>query len=198
MRINAREGNGVVSIDRYLQDSAAVIEATRAALPQAAINGAAEALVAALQAGLPVLTCGNGGSAADAQHLAAELVGRFRRERRGYPVICLADNAPILTAWANDYDYVSVFARQVEAYGRPGGVLVGLSTSGNSGNVVAAFEAARRSGMVTLALTGQGGGRLATMADHLLAVPSQQTPLIQQVHICLYHYLCEAVEDALA
>lgn len=187
-----------MTLDDYLSRSAAAIEATRAAIPQAVIDAAAGAIVSALRDGHPVLVCGNGGSAADAQHIAAELVGRFLLERRGLPVICLADNAPVITAWANDYAYETVFARQVEAFGRKGSVLVGLSTSGNSGNVVAAFEAARSLGMTTIALTGQGGGRLAPLAHHLLAVPSGHTPLIQQVHICLYHYLCEAVERELS
>ena len=183
-----------ISLDLYLRESAEVIEATRTAIAQTTFEAAAEALVAALRAGHPVLVCGNGGSAADAQHIAAELVGRFLRERRALPVICLADNAPVLTAWANDYSYDAVFARQVEAFGRSGGALLGLSTSGSSANVVAAFEAAKRQGMTTVALTGQGGGKLADLADHLLAVPSRRTPLIQQAHLCLYHHLCEVIE----
>jgi D-sedoheptulose 7-phosphate isomerase len=187
-----------MSLDDHLARSAALIEATRRVIGQATVDAAVGVIVDALGAGRPLLVCGNGGSAADAQHIAAELVGRFRLERRALPVICLAANPAVLTAWANDYAYESVFARQVEAYGGRGGALLGLSTSGNSPNMVAAFEAARRLGMTTIALTGAGGGRLAPLADHLLAVPSTSTPLIQQVHICLYHYLCEAVERALA
>ena len=186
------------SLDAYLAASVAVLEATRRAVPQAAIDAVAGGIVTALRAGLPLLVCGNGGSAADAQHITAELVGRFLRERQGLRVICLADNAPVLTAWANDYSYESVFSRQVEAYGAPGAVLLGLSTSGNSPNVVAAFAKAKEMGMTTVALTGEGGGRLAPLADHLLAVPSRSTPLIQQAHLCLYHYLCGAVERELA
>lgn len=186
------------SFDSYLAASVAVLEATRRGVTQAAMDAAAADIVTALRAGLPLLVCGNGGSAADAQHIAAELVGRFLRERRGLRVICLADNAPVLTAWANDYSYETVFSRQVEAYGAPGAVLLGLSTSGNSANVVAAFARAREMGVTTVAMTGEGGGKLAPLADHLLAVPSRSTPLIQQVHLCLYHYLCEAVELALA
>ena len=186
------------SLDSYLAASVAVLEATRHGVTQAAVDAAAADIVAALRAGLPLLVCGNGGSAADAQHIAAELVGRFLRERRGLRVICLADNAPVLTAWANDYSYETVFSRQVEAYGAPGAVLLGLSTSGNSANVVAAFARAREMGVTTVAMTGGGGGKLAPLADHLLAVPSRSTPLIQQAHLCLYHYLCGAVERALA
>ena len=104
----------------------------------------------------------------------------------------------MLTAWANDYSYETVFSRQVEAYGAEGAVLLGLSTSGNSLNVVAAFNQAKQMAMLTVAMTGEGGGRLAPLADHLLAVPSRSTPLIQQAHLCLYHYLCEAVERRLA
>ena len=104
----------------------------------------------------------------------------------------------MLTAWANDYSYDTVFSRQVEAYGEPGGVLLGLSTSGNSRNVVAAFEQARAIGMTTIALTGKGGGKLAGLSDILLDVPSRSTPLIQQAHLCLYHHLCERVETRLA
>jgi D-sedoheptulose 7-phosphate isomerase len=195
-----RQGEGkrwMTSLDGYLGESAAVIEATRAAIGQAVVDGVVEAMVRALRRELPVLVCGNGGSAADAQHITAELVGRFLKERRALPVICLADNAPVLTAWANDHAYDEVFARQVEAYGRPGSALIGISTSGNSANVVAALAAARVRGVTTIALTGAGGGRMAALADHLMAVPSERTPLIQQVHICLYHYLCERVEAAL-
>lgn len=187
-----------MSLDAYLTASAMVLDETRRSISQAAVDAAVTAIVTALRSGQPLLVCGNGGSAADAQHIAAELVGRFLRERRGLRVICLADNAPVLTAWANDYSYETVFSRQVEAYGAKGAVLLGLSTSGNSANVVAAFETARQMGVVTVALTGEGGGRLAPLADHLLAVPSRSTPLIQQAHLCLYHYLCEAIERDLA
>jgi D-sedoheptulose 7-phosphate isomerase len=143
-----------------------------------------------------VLVCGNGGSAADAQHITGELVGRFLRERRALPVICLSSNPAVLTAWSNDYAFDTVFARQVEAYGRAGAAILGISTSGNSRNVIAAFEVAHRLGMQTVALTGEGGGQLAAVSDHLIAVPSRRTPLIQQAHICLYHYICEQVELA--
>jgi D-sedoheptulose 7-phosphate isomerase len=182
----------------YLQRSRAIIEATEAALPEAVMEGAVAACTAALGTGRPLLVCGNGGSAADAMHITGELVGRFLVERRALRAICLADNPSVLTAWSNDYSYETVFARQVEAYGEPGGAILGLSTSGNSPNVVAAFERARALGMTTVALTGEGGGRMAPLADHLLAVPSRSTPLIQQVHICLYHHLCAEIERRLA
>lgn len=185
-----------MGLHAYLDASAELIRASRAAIAEPVVEAAIAALVAALRRGAPVLVCGNGGSAADAQHITAELVGRFLSDRRALPVICLADNAPVLTAWANDHAFADVFARQVHAYARPGGALIGLSTSGNSANVVDAFVAARELGLATVALTGAGGGRLAGLADHLLAVPSTRTPLIQQLHLCLYHYLCERIEAA--
>jgi D-sedoheptulose 7-phosphate isomerase len=151
----------------------------------------------ALRVGLPLLVCGNGGSASDAMHITGELVGRYLRERKALNCICLSSNPAVLTAWANDYSYETVFSRQVEAYGRPGGVLLGLSTSGNSKNVVAAFETAKSMGMATIGMTGEGGGKMAVCSDLLLDVPSRRTPDIQQVHICLYHYICESVETRL-
>lgn len=186
------------SFTAYLEDSLRVLSAARETLDPARMEAAVTAVAGALGANRALLVCGNGGSAADAQHITGELVGRFLRERRGLKAICLSSNPAILTAWANDYSYESVFARQVEAYGEAGGVLLGLSTSGNSPNVVMAFEAARKAGMTTIALTGEGGGRLAPLADILLAAPSRSTPQIQQVHLCLYHYLCLAVEARLA
>jgi D-sedoheptulose 7-phosphate isomerase len=127
-----------------------------------------------------------------------ELVGGFLKARRGLKAICLASNPAVLTAWANDYDYDSVFARRVEAYTEPGGVLVGLSTSGNSRNVVLALEAARAAEMVTIGFTEEGGGRMAAVCDRLFAVPSRSTPAIQQVHLALYHCFCAGVEEAVA
>jgi D-sedoheptulose 7-phosphate isomerase len=181
----------------YLRRSRDVIGATIEAIPESAMQGAVDACVAALRAGKPILTCGNGGSASDAIHIATELVGKFLRERRSLKAICLSESPGVLTAWSNDYEFATVFARQVEAHGEPGAALVGLSTSGNSRNVIAAFEKARELGMATVALTGEGGGKMAAVADHLLAVPSTSTPLIQQVHICLYHHLCAEIERAL-
>ena len=152
------------------------------------------ALTAALRGGGKILWCGNGGSAADSQHLAAELVGRFRRERRGLASISLTTDTSILTCVANDFGYDSVFSRQVEAIGRPCDLLVALSTSGNSRNVVAALEAARSKGLTTVALTGKGGGKMAQLADHVLSVESTDTARIQEVHILAGHMLCDWVE----
>ena len=152
------------------------------------------ALAHAAQANKPILVCGNGGSAADSMHIAGELVGRFLKERRALNCRSIAADPAILTAWSNDYEYRTVFSRQVEAYGEKGGVLLGLSTSGNSTNIVAAFDAAYTRGMTTIGLTGQGGGRMAALANILIDVPSSSTPFIQQIHICLYHYICQELE----
>lgn len=158
---------------------------------------ASHTIATALSQGAALLVCGNGGSAADAMHISGELVGRFLKERRALNCICLSSNPAILTAWANDYSFDTIFARQVEAYGKPGGVLLGISTSGNSINVVNAFATARGLGMKTIAMTGREGGQLAPLSDILIDVPSSSTPLIQQVHVCLYHYICERIEAAL-
>jgi D-sedoheptulose 7-phosphate isomerase len=159
------------------------------------IDEAIRVILTAVNDRKPLLVCGNGGSASDALHISGELVGRFLIERRAIDVVCLNANVSVLTAWSNDYDYASVFARQVEAHGRAGGVLWGLSTSGNSPNVVAAFEAAQSMGMKTVALTGESGGRLAAVADVLIDVPSRETPRIQELHLPIYHFICEAIEQ---
>ena len=187
-----------MSLSSYLNETIALIEKSAQLIDDERMNAVVEVVSRSLAAGKPLLVCGNGGSAADAMHITGELVGRFLIERRALKAICLSDNPAVLTAWSNDYSYETVFSRQVEAYGEPGAVLLGISTSGNSANVVAAFEVARTLGVTTIALTGEGGGRLAAVSDHLLAVPSRNTPLIQQLHICLYHYLCAAIEKRLA
>jgi D-sedoheptulose 7-phosphate isomerase len=182
------------SFSGYLAGSAALIEKARQSGLDARAEAAIRRVVDALTRRLPLLVCGNGGSASDAMHIAGELVGRFFLERPGLKVIALVADSAVLTAWSNDYGYETVFSRQVEAYGEAGGVLLGLSTSGNSSNVLRAFEAARERGMTTIALTGEGGGKLAALADILLDVPSRSTPRIQELHICLYHFLCENIE----
>ena len=161
------------------------------------ISRAVDLLVERLSAGNKLLVCGNGGSAADAMHICAELVGRFFKERQALPAIALNTDPAVLTAWSNDYAYESVFSRQVEALAKPGDVVWGISTSGNSKNVVAALKTARELGASTIALTGQGGGAMAEYADVLLAVPLSVTPRIQEVHTVTYHIICEAVEAAL-
>ena len=142
--------------------------------------------------------CGNGGSAADAQHLAAELMGRFMIDRAPLPAMALTVNSSAMTAIANDYSYEEVFDRQLRGIGRSGDVLVAISTSGNSGNVVRAIEAAREINILTIGLTGESGGRMGNLCDICIRVPSASTPRIQEMHIAVGHCLCELVEAALA
>lgn len=168
----------------------------RAAQDVRGLTLAADAIVTALRQGGKVLVFGNGGSAADAQHFVAELVGRYLVERRAWPAIALSTDTSVLTALGNDYGFDRVFARQVEAHGQAGDIALGITTSGNSPNVLRAFEAANQRGLVTIALTGRGGeaGRFA--AIHL-AVDDDRTPRVQEVHITLLHILCEWVEEEL-
>jgi D-sedoheptulose 7-phosphate isomerase len=161
---------------------------------QELLESIARVMAAALHCGNQILWCGNGGSAGDAQHLAAEIVGRFRRERRGLPSIALTTDTSILTSIANDYGYEAVFSRQVEAIAKPGDILVGISTSGNSHNVICALESARSHGVTTVAFTGEGGGRMGALADHLFAVGSRDTARIQEAHILAGHMLCDWLE----
>jgi len=161
------------------------------------IADAVSALVGSITAGGKVLACGNGGSAADAQHFAAEFVGRFERERPGLAAIALTTDSSILTAIGNDYDFNSIFSKQVQALGAPGDVLLAISTSGNSNNVIAAIEAARAKEMVVIALTGHKGGKirdLLTETDVLICVPHDRTARIQEVHLLTLHCLCDAVD----
>jgi D-sedoheptulose 7-phosphate isomerase len=187
-----------MDLARYLTDSADILRKAADTVAGAKMDAAISAMVGAFKAGKPVLVCGNGGSASDAMHITGELVGRFLKERKALNAICLSSNPAVLTAWANDYSYETVFSRQVEAYAQPGAVIVGISTSGNSGNVIEAFKVAKAAGMITIALTGEGGGKMKDLTDILLDAPSKSTPMIQQVHICLYHYLCERVEAEMA
>ena len=158
----------------------------------------AEHIINTLQNGGKVLTCGNGGSAADAQHFAAELVGRYRRERPGWSAIALTVDPSVLTSLCNDYGFEQIFARQVQALGRPGDILVSISTSGRSKNVLAAVEAASTLGIRTVGLTGQGTSQLGEMVDHHLPIPSTNTAFIQQAHIAVIHIICELVEERLS
>jgi D-sedoheptulose 7-phosphate isomerase len=160
----------------------------------ALLDGIAFALASRLAANGKILVCGNGGSAADAQHFAGELVGRFMLERPALPVIALTVDSSVLTAVGNDYGYGEVFARQVEALGRAGDVLLALSTSGNSPNVLQALAAARAAGMLTVGMTGKGGGKMAPLCDHLVAVPHESTPLVQEIHGTCGHLLCRLAE----
>lgn len=161
------------------------------------ICDAVQAVTDAFRNGNKVLFCGNGGSAADAQHLAAEFSGRFYKDRKALPAEALHCNTSYLTAVANDYSYDVIYSRIVEGTGLPGDVLVGLSTSGNSGNIVNAFEAAKAKQMVTIGFTGATGGKMKDLSDYLFNVPSTDTPRIQESHIMIGHIICELVEKKL-
>ncbi|MDP6953861.1 MAG: SIS domain-containing protein [Alphaproteobacteria bacterium] len=186
-----------MTIDDYLADGARLVEEARAAGLAAPVAEAIDRITNALAARKALLICGNGGSAADAMHIAGELVGRFRRERPGLKAIALGTDAAVTTAWSNDYAYDDLFARQVEALGEAGGVVWGISTSGNSENVLRALAKGREMGMTGVALTGAGGGRVGEAADILIAVPSTDTARIQELHTFIYHHICERVEESL-
>lgn len=159
------------------------------------IGDATNVIVTALRSGNKILFCGNGGSAADAQHLAAEFSGRFYHDRKALPAEALHTNTSYLTAVANDYGYDFVYSRLLEGIGKNGDVLVGISTSGNSKNIVKAFETAKNNGIAVIALTGEGGGTMAESADVLLNMPSNDTPRIQEAHILVGHIMCQLVEE---
>ncbi len=161
------------------------------------LTTAAEAAARAVRAGNRILFCGNGGSAADAQHLAAELVGRLVRDRRALPGLALTTDSSALTCIGNDFGFDEVFARQVEGLGRAGDVLIAISTSGNSRNVIRAVEAAKPMGITTVGLLGRDGGKLAALVDLPIVVPSEDTARIQEAHIFLGHVFCAMVEQGL-
>ncbi len=185
--LRARVAESIAAGQRLLDDSGAI----------AATADAAGRVADSLRAGGKVMFFGNGGSASDAGHLAAELLGRYLLERRSLAAACLSDHTSAMTAIGNDYGFDEVFARQIAGLGRPGDVAVGLSTSGNSPNVVRGLETARDCGLVTIALTGAGGGKLAGLVDVCVRVPSEETPRIQELCMLLGHTLCELVEAEL-
>jgi len=154
-----------------------------------------EVIVTAFKNGKSVYFCGNGGSAADAQHLAAEFSGRFYKNRKALPAEALHCNTSYLTAVANDYSFDDIYSRLIDGIGKTGDVLVGLSTSGNSNNIVKAFETAKTKEMITVGFTGKGGGKMKSLSDHLINVPSTDTPRIQESHIMIGHIICELVEE---
>jgi D-sedoheptulose 7-phosphate isomerase len=181
--------------EHAIQNHLEVIGSVRSQLP--VLERIAGEMTRALVAGNKVLWCGNGGSAADSQHLAAELVGRFRRERRGLPSIALTTDTSILTSIGNDYGYEQVFRRQVEALCVEGDVVVGISTSGNSRNVCLALDAARNLRAYTVAFTGEKGGAMAGVADAVLSIASSDTARVQEAHILCGHMLCDWIELSL-
>ena len=176
-----------------------------AALQRAAQDGAlldvahriAAAMIAALRSGQRILIIGNGGSAADAQHIAAEIIGRYRRDRPAYAAIALTTDTSALTSIANDYGFEQIFARQVEGLGRRGDVLLALSTSGKSPNILSALRLARERGLVTVGFTGSKGENLRALCDHLLIAPSDDTPVIQQIHLAVAHGICDRIEQSM-
>ena len=188
-------GDRRAAFDRIFGDAIALHQVV--AGDSAPLLRAVEAIDAAFGAGQALLVFGNGGSAADAQHFAAELVGRFQRERRAVPALALTTDTSALTAIANDYGFEHVFARQVEAFGAPGDIAFGITTSGNSPNVLQALQTASSRGMLTIALTGSDGGEAGRAADIHLHVPHASTARVQEVHRTLLHAICELVEEGL-
>ena len=158
---------------------------------------AAQSVTECIKTGGTLFTCGNGGSAADAIHIAGELVGRFQKERRAYSAISLNTDIAVITSISNDYGYEYVFSRQVEALMKPKDILLGISTSGNSVNIIRAFEKSKIIGGVNVLLSGNDGGKLKNLADYSIIVPEQESARIQECHICLYHIMCELIEKDL-
>lgn len=179
-------------LKQAIQEHQSVIAALEPLVPS--IVAVAEAMRHCLKSGGKILLMGNGGSAADSQHIAAEIVGRYKKERKGMPAIALTTDTSILTSVGNDYGFDFIFSRQVEALCTPADLVMGFSTSGNSRNVVLAIEKAKEIGAVTVGMTGGTGGKLASLCDHNLIMPSADTPRIQEAHIFIGHSLCDLVE----
>lgn len=162
-----------------------------------AIRDASMAIVGAYRKGNKVLTAGNGGSTADAQHIAGELVGRFQRERRALDAIALTTDVFVMTAVGNDFGFDRIFARQIQAHGKKGDVFIGISTSGNSQNIISALEEAKNLGLVTIGLTGKKDCKMDNLCDYIIKVPSDSTPTIQECHVMIGHIICSIVEEEL-
>jgi len=185
--IGAHLKQSLAAFERAVQDAAMLASARKIA----------DVIIAQLSVGNKLLIIGNGGSAADAQHIAAEIVGRYRRERPAYAAIALTTDTSALTAISNDYGFEHVFVRQIEGLGARGDVLLALSTSGSSPNILAALRFAREHGLVTIGFTGSEGEAMRTDCDHLLVAPAEETAIIQQIHLAIAHGICDAVEQAL-
>jgi D-sedoheptulose 7-phosphate isomerase len=194
--MNGEQARGL-TVERIRESSKVIGSLAESGEYLKAVTDAAEAMTKCLRAGNKILFFGNGGSAADAQHLAAELSGRFLKERRSLPGWALTTNTSVLTAIGNDYSFDDVFARQVEGIGSAGDLAFAISTSGNSGNVLKAIAAARAKGLVTVGLTGRTGGKMAKAVEICIRIPNDQTPRIQEGHILTGHILCELMEEAL-
>jgi D-sedoheptulose 7-phosphate isomerase len=185
-------------IAAHLAQSLAALErATLDAALRTAARAIAADIIAALRSGNKLLIIGNGGSAADAQHIAAEIVGRYKQDRPAYAAIALTTDTSALTAISNDYGFEQVFARQVEGLGQRGDVLLALSTSGRSPNIVAALRTARQRGLVTIGFTGTKGQALGAYCDHLLVAPGDDTPVVQQIHLTIAHAICDEIEQTM-
>jgi D-sedoheptulose 7-phosphate isomerase len=185
-------------IGAHLRQSLAALErATLDAALLATAGKIAAVIIAALRSGNKLLIIGNGGSAADAQHIAAEIVGRYKRDRPGYAAVALTTDTSALTAIANDYGFEQIFARQVEGLGQRGDVLLALSTSGRSPNILAALRTARERGLVTIGFTGSKGEALGALCDHLLVSPTDDTPIVQQIYLAVAHGICDEIEQAM-
>jgi D-sedoheptulose 7-phosphate isomerase len=188
----ATDYKGERGFDELLADRRGIFDAPHY---KEQVTAIADAMVAALRAGKKILWCGNGGSAAEAQHMAAELSGRYLRERPGYASEALSVNSSTITCVGNDYGYDYIFSRQVEAFAQPGDVVVGLTTSGTSRNVVHALQAAKRKGALAIAFTGNGGGAVADVADLILLGPDGYAAIVQEVHQVMAHIVCDLVEQ---
>jgi D-sedoheptulose 7-phosphate isomerase len=185
-------------IAAHLEQSLAALQrATQDTALLAAARKIAAVIIAALRSGNKLLIIGNGGSAADAQHIAAEIIGRYKQNRPGYAAMALTTDTSALTAIANDYGFEQVFARQVEGLGQRGDVLLALSTSGRSPNILAALRIARDRGLVTIGFTGSKGESLGALCDHLLVSPSEDTPVVQQIHLTIAHGICDEIEQTM-
>ena len=183
-------------LNRYVQDS---LETKKKSFQNIAaqVIEAGEKIKTCLFGGNKVLICGNGGSAADAQHLAAEIVCRFEKSRPGFPALCLSANTSVLTSWSNDYHFDTVFARQVEVFGQSGDLLIPISTSGNSPNIIKATEQAKNQDVFTIGLLGREGGQMKGLVDLPIVIPAQRTAFIQECHLMVYHFWCEMLERGL-
>ena len=185
-------------IAAHLKLSLAALERANGDAAMLATAGSiTDAIIAALRAGKKLLIIGNGGSAADAQHIAAEIVGRYKKDRPGYAAIALTTDTSALTAITNDYGFEQVFSRQVEGLGQRGDVLLALSTSGRSPNILAALRKAREQGLITIGFTGSKGEAMGAACDHLMIAPSDDTPVIQQIHLAVAHGICDEIEQAM-
>ncbi|MBD2363480.1 D-sedoheptulose 7-phosphate isomerase [Anabaena minutissima FACHB-250] len=181
-------------MDYWVQDKLRSLEAAFTVEYCQAIDNVVDLIVKSFQQGNTLFICGNGGSASDAQHIAAEFIGRFLINRKGLPAIALSTNPATLTAWTNDHEFETIFSRQIESLGKPGDIIWGISTSGKSQNVIRALKIAKELGIVTIGMSGNNGGMLKEITDFPLFVSEQHTPLVQEIHVITYHRICEQVE----